>query len=249
MNAFIIAIFIVIFIIFLGVLWRYSPLYEESFHISSDEMILSDSADENDHIIDMDNSIGQIDGGECSDLEAEFTTSREFMGASTGKQLSSNRANLFTRSEDLAVDDEQFDRAVTLGRKSQKPSDISAVKLLYTDVMNLNVDDVNYDDICEYTNEIGYLYKEGICIKNHVNIVSKKLNILFNCMRMLYENCTRCNCIVELVNYCYTRVWIQDKLTFCIVGRCKLCSDLIVHIPIIQHVPHGANMFDIFNLY
>jgi hypothetical protein len=97
------------------------------------------------------------------DFDEEFTKSREHMGANTSGQYSSNRAALFTTGESLGkkADDEfDGDRAVTLGRRACKPCDASTIKLLYTDVMELETQAGPAADDCEYMNATGYVYKE-----------------------------------------------------------------------------------------
>lgn len=102
------------------------------------------------------------------DIDPEFVSSRERMGACSGKlsRSSFGRAAVYTQFSECAEDldkksDDVFDgnRTITLGRRACKPSDASAVRLLYTDVMGLTNPPPSADD-CEYINASGISYKE-----------------------------------------------------------------------------------------
>lgn len=107
-------------------------------------------------------NVNSGEGELVQDFEAEFNNSRERMGAHVSKQLCSNRSSIFSDGESLgARSDDQFVDRLTSSRQACKPCDSSTIKMLYRDTMGLDGTCANPSpDQCEYTNEIGYIYKE-----------------------------------------------------------------------------------------
>lgn len=79
---------------------------------------------------------------------------RELMGAGSGR-----RGKPRSALRDFAPDDTQEDQLIMLGR-SCKRNLSPAVKLLYNNTLNLDTTAHPSAPDCEFTNEIGYSYKE-----------------------------------------------------------------------------------------
>lgn len=91
----------------------------------------------------------------AADIDAEYKSSREYMGASVAPIQCGTAARL--------------DRDTTIGDKTMNElyasADIEVINLLYEDVMGLSRPPPALDN-CVYTNVVGYSYKEP-CHDDH----------------------------------------------------------------------------------